>query len=619
MCGIAGIFGPGAESSRKELERMLTAIAHRGPDDRGIRMFPEAAIGHVRLSIIDITGGAQPMALNNRWHISYNGEVYNFPELKLNEEKNGTIFRGNSDTEVVLHLLANCGIEGLKRLRGMFALALWDNERQEALLARDRMGIKPLYYCNYKGRLYFASEIKALLAALPYRPELDKNSLHLLLNFRYIPGESTMFAGIKHLAPGHCLKWTADGIKILSWSPQKTVTGPKSPEELALTLRQAVKRQLVSDVPLGGYLSAGIDSATILALSETSYPTFTINTGDSPAEAAGAARTAAIFHSPNLQQDVNPEMNAILYRLIWHLEVPKVNGLQTALVARLAKSKVKVALSGLGGDEIFLGYNIHAWMSMIHGLPPGLSAVAKFLGKKATAVCPAPLVNGEEIRRSLFLAANLGNWSRCYGILRNVWDSTAIRNAVYGQEMLKAETDNAFRLLEDMWPRDEPDPVMATANFELKQKMVNDLLLQEDRLSMAFGLESRVPFLDEDLVDCAMAMGRNRLMRNGEKKGLLKHLAHQWLPEEIIKRPKSGFQIPIHKFYPEKLSGICKKILTRRRLQEDGLFNPDFVEKIINARPHKLLRWHYFLLYLILGTTIWIDIFQNGKNIGDWE
>lgn len=608
---------------------MIDAIVHRGPDGKGTLLFDHACLGHVRLSVIDLAGGGQPMSTpDGKLHISYNGELYNFRELKKELESNGVRFQSNSDTEVVLLAYRQYGIDAFNRFRGMFALALWDSQRQEGLLVRDRFGIKPLFYANFNDQMIFASEIKAINKALPNQPEMNLRGLHLLMNFRYIPGDQTLFTDVFHLPPGHCLKWENGNFRIIKWEekPKNAIHNICDIEHIRDTLVSAVKKQLVSDVPLGAYLSSGMDSSTILALSiknkglsAENFPTFTIQTGDSRFEAQQAGETANFFGVPNHQEPLNIDLDNILPRLIWHLEVPKVNALQSAMVARLAGKYVKVALSGLGGDEIFLGYNIHRILALLESSSTGLKrGSAYLLGHAGQTIFGLMGLRFEELKRGCQALRMLPDFASIYGIIRNVWDSPVNRKRIYGPRMQAENFENAATVLKMNWP-DNNDPVTAAAVYELKQKMVNDLLLQEDRLSMAFGLEVRVPFLDEDLVRLLSSVDRRRKMPGAKLKSLMREVVSEWLPREIINRPKSGFQVPIHQFFNSHLRPFCHKYLSRKRLEKDGLFNPDFVESILKARPHKSLRWHYFMLYLMLGANIWLDIFEQGKEIPKWN
>jgi asparagine synthase (glutamine-hydrolysing) len=629
MCGISGYFGRATVNDSNHLiGTMLDMIAHRGPDGRGLKSFDEAGLGHVRLAIIDIDGGQQPMATEDkRYWVSYNGELYNFREIKKRLLSKGIHFKTNSDTEVLLKAFVANGVEAVTEFRGMFSLAIWDNYKKEGFLIRDRYGIKPLFYKTYKSQVFFASEIKAINKALDSSPGIDLTSLHKLMNFRYIPGERTLFEDVKHLPPGYLLHWTSAGYSIKKWATGTLSFADSTTVDTCKDLLEsAVHRQLVSDVPIGSYLSGGVDSATVLALSvkdryilPVDFPTFTIRTGDSLLEGRHADETARLYGVPNYQEEFDSNLEGNLHRLIWHLEVPKVNAYQSAMVARLASKHVRVALSGLGADEIFLGYNLH---KMIHNLGRINSSFSNFLvkavGNAITNMMSPFGLSTEEYSRGGQVLESLPCFSKAYGIIRNVWDSSANREKIYGERMLGQDLPDMFDYIESKWPEGD-DHTKNCANFELENKMVNDLLLQEDRLSMAFGLEVRVPFLDENLVGSLTALPSAARIPGGKLKKLMKDSVSEWLPETILQRPKSGFQIPVHQMFVSHLKPLADRFLSPARLEKDGLFNPQFVNNIIQAKPSPRLRWHYFMLYLMIGTNIWMDVFQNNTTIPQWS
>ena len=628
MCGIAGFWGYNMAGAEALIHRMLDTISHRGPDGRGTTCLDHACLGHVRLSIIDIEGGRQPMCTSDkRYWITYNGELYNYQEIRTELRQDGFSFQTNSDTEVVLQAFQHLGSTCLNKFRGMFAMAVWDDQKKEGFLIRDRFGIKPLFYTILHNQIIFGSEIKAILTFPQVNRFLDLDALHLLMNYRYIPGVGTMFKNIKHLPPGHLLRWHDGYFSVQEWISKPAIqTSKPSIDEIKTTLQTAIKRQLVSDVPLGSYLSAGIDSSTILALSlkhstksSNEFPTFTIKTGDSPLEAVNATETAHFFGVPNFQADVDTNLDNQLARLIWHLEVPKVNAYQSALVANLARKQVKVALTGVGGDEIFLGYNIHRYLDRLHAINKKIQPILLACGKLSQPLLSHMGLYFEEYARGCQALSALPDFCRIYGIIRNIWDSPDNRARIYGPRMLEHNPDNAFLFLNKEWGNNDSDPVAACAEFEIRNKMVNDLLLQEDRLSMAFGLEVRVPFLDEDLVHLVSSISSRDRMPQGNPKGLMKTIVSEWLPNNILNRPKSGFQLPIHNIFETHLKPLAIKYLSRNRLEKNGLFNYNFVASILKAKPNYRLRWHYFLLYLMIGTSIWIDIFEKNEPIPPWK
>jgi asparagine synthase (glutamine-hydrolysing) len=620
MCGLAGWFSPAPSppDAGDRLASMLDAIAHRGPDGRGAIVGPHFGLGHVRLAIIDLATGAQPMhAVDGSAVIVFNGEIYNFAALAAQLRAAGHAFATRSDTEVILNLYRAEGVAGFARLRGMFALAIWDYRTGGGCLARDRYGMKPLFYAaGSDGALAFASEAKAIGAASSKARGLDENALHLALNFRYLPGTRTLFRGIRQLAPGTVLEWHAGGSRVHAIGPW--------PQGRALSdlaaLEDSVHAHLVADVEVATYLSGGIDSAAVTALARRHsigrLRSFTVAVGDDPAEADHAARTAALLDVDNVR--VEPDDARVdLARLVWHLEVPKVNAWQSAEVARATARHVKVALSGLGGDEWYYGYNLHRWldqgMRAARWAPRWLRALADVAAGAVPVLGAAPW---SEPERALRAFGALNDWPRVYGLLRNLWDAPRLRSAIYGPRLLDRPLDDAYEELRAHWPAD-PDPVQAAARFERRHKMVNDLLWQEDRMSMAAGLEVRVPFVDPQVEAAATAVPRAELMPGGRLKAHLRSILGPLLPAEILARPKSGFQVDAVAFFGDELAPFARAFLNEPAIRRYGLFNPRFVGAILARPRHRWLRWHYFLLYLMLGAHVWLELFELRRTPAD--
>ncbi|MGN7613173.1 asparagine synthase (glutamine-hydrolyzing) [Magnetococcales bacterium HHB-1] len=625
MCGFVGWFGAPPEDNQSNhqskkilLEDALNIIRHRGPDGSGIYMDDHAALGHVRLAIIDPKGGQQPLLdYQKRAVIAYNGEAYNFLEYRKKLQQQGFKFQTRSDTETVLALYLEEGWQSLGHLSGMFALALWHPEKKQGLLIRDRQGIKPLFYRQEKQRLLFASEAKAIRPLMAQKSALDETALHLLLNFRYIPGDQTLFKGIQQLPPGGVLIWSEKSIQQYQLPPYPTSDHAFHIDHFRTLILKAVDHHLVSDVPVGAYLSAGLDSATIVAAikekdPERLIPTFTIEAGDSPLEADGATETARFFGISNERQPMSENFADQFSKLIWHLEKPKVNAFQSHEVAALAGKHVKVVLSGLGGDEIFLGYTLHRFLwwheKITHN--PLLSTLTKISGQIGASILGSiKTTRLEEYQRGLTMLSQLGN-PKAYGILRNLWDDPKQRSRLYGPRLLDHTLPNAFDWLEDHWSHKQDNFFDQAVAFENRHKLVNDFLWQEDRMSMAEGVEVRTPFLDEQLNAVMQSLSWNERMPQGQAKGLMRQLIQPWLNEEILNRPKSGFQVDAAMFFERFLKPMIPEYLSQERLEKDGLFNPLFIQDILKQKPNKKLRWHYFIIYLMLGTTMWLEQFE---------
>lgn len=618
MCGIAGWFSPAPITSGEalpQLQNMITAIAHRGPDGQGYVCTGHAALGHARLAIIDLEGGQQPLKDQTRdVTIVFNGEIYNYPLLRRNLQARGHVFATHSDTEVILKLYLQEGVRGFDNLRGMYAFALWDGERQRAFLARDPQGIKPLFYRFDHGRLSFASEAKAILAGGHAGAELEEGALHLLMNFRYLPGTRTLFRSIEQLPPGEILQWDAAG------RVQRSVIIPPAAApsaDILAALEESVTVHLTADVEVAAYLSGGMDSAAVAALAAKKKPalrTFTLRVGDDPREADHAAETAALLGIKNQVMDCHADMHSLLPKLIWHLEAPKVNAVQVALLAGHTVRHVKVALSGLGGDELFLGYNLHRWLAQAHTLsricPAFLSrSLGNMGGDVIRRLQGAPW---SEAERGMGILGVIPDWPRAYGLMRNVWDSPLLRRRIYGPRLLDSTLPDAFDVIRERWPG-QRDPVMAAADYEWREKMVNDLLWNEDRCSMAVGLEVRVPFVDTVLASAVSRLDRRALMKGGRPKAWLRRRLRTLLPAQVMQRPKSGFQVDAPRFFHEFLRTMAHDILSEEALRRHGLFNPRFVRQVMALPPVSRFRWHYFMLFLMLGMHLWMERFVTAN------
>lgn len=620
MCGIAGFFETqhGGAPRLNRLKAMASAIAHRGPDGEGFWTDDSAALAHRRLAIIGLASGSQPMlSSNDRAVISFNGEIYNYKELRQQLLASGYQFRTESDTEVILALYLSGGVTAFNKMRGMFAFALWDTQEKTGYLVRDPMGIKPLFYRHsHRSGLEFASEAKAILAGGDCAAVLDETALHKLMNFRYIPDQTSLFRGIAQVPPGGVYRWSEGG-----FSRQADIAPDVKCEsdEIFAVIQQSVAYHTVADVEVAGYLSGGVDSAIVVALAKQQVPnrfrTFTLDVGDNPLEAKYALATANELGVDNLAAPMQLDP-AYLVKLIGHLEVPKINSLQVGLLAKHASHHVKVALSGLGGDELFLGYNAHGWMAKADFLRQHFSQATSTGGSLAHSIYQLGTTQyWSERERALLVAKHISRPSTVYGLLRNLWDSEVARQEIYGPRMLAADLPSVFDWIDGEWPQNS-DSVLAMRDFEWDRKLVNDLLWQEDRCSMAHGLEVRVPFVDTTVKHACWHLPRRELMRNGEKKGLLKQAAAPILSSRILNRQKSGFQVDAPTFFRDHLMPLAEYYLSPEVVKRAGLFNPKFIEKVLRLGNEKRNRWHFFMLYLMLSTHIWLDIFEGGGSAG---
>jgi asparagine synthase (glutamine-hydrolysing) len=608
MCGIGGWFSrsPRHEHGAKRLVELTEALKHRGPDAVAALELDHVGMAHTRLAMIDLVSGDQPMwSADRRVVIVLNGEIFNYRELRADYEARGARFASQSDTEVVL---AGYQIEGsavFGRLRGMYAIALWDVLEQRALLARDPLGIKPLFmHEDRHGTLSFASEAKGLLSFLDGLPTLDEAALHLLLNFRYVPGDATLFRTVRQLDPGQCVEWRpASG-----WRATRIVSSLSADtDDLESVLVDSVRAHLVADVPVGCYLSGGIDSGLIAAFARhlgADPPTFTLAVGDDPAEARNAAETARILGLRNTQAALGDDEVQRLPRMLWHLETPKVNSVQLFRLAELARTEAKAALSGLGGDELFAGYNVHRIFRLASRMPAGTSRLAASAVQLVHSRAAVPF---GEYARGLEIVAAGRDWPRAYALLRNIWDRPELRRWLYGPRMLDAPLRDAVDLVRERWPVAEA-PLTAMMGFEWDNKMVNDLLWQEDRASMAAGLEVRVPFVDVIVRESVRRLGPPSV-----GKVLLRKVAAHHLPRQVLQRPKSGFQLDAPAYFETHLRPLARIWLSHDRVRDYGIFSESAVATLLHLPPRKRYRWHFFLLYLMIQTHMWLEIFERGR------
>lgn len=629
MCGVAGFFSERrlAEPDQVRIKTMTTALQHRGPDSNGIWVGRNCALGHARLAIIDLATGQQPMHLpEHQLSISYNGEIYNHHQLRTQLIALGARFHGSSDTEVILHAYNHWGIEGFKRLRGMFAFALWDERKHEGTLVRDPMGIKPLFFHQKNKSVAFASEAKGILAGLRQAkvetPGINPEALHLLLNFRYLPGNLSLFEGIKQLQPGEIFRWSLDdGLRSLGTllsKPERQVVHGRNQRNLPQTIRDtlggSVEAHMVADVEVGAYLSGGIDSAAVVALAHPKPRCFTLDVGDDPQEARNAERSAQLL-GVEQQTGTLDDDNSDLSQLIWHLETPKINAYQVQQIARFARTRVKVCLSGIGSDELFLGYNVHSIMRQAHQLKrwlPGMvhGPVGALIAGSARSLHRQPW---SEPERAGLMLRHLGDWSSVYGLVRNIWDSPNMRQTLYGPRLLDTPPSSVQDWLANHWPESSTDPVAAMATFERHNKLVNDLLWNEDRCSMSVGLEVRTPFVDQELLNVTAGLSTGQLMPGGQKKGLLRTALREVLPAEILNRPKSGFQVASGPVFHAHFKQLADQLLSPEAIRKTGLFNPATIQKWRQLPATKAYRWHYFFLHLVLMTQLWLHLFEDNQ------
>ncbi len=558
MCGICGIyhFGSGRPVDPDALDAMTRSIAHRGPDDEGVQVFGSLGLGFRRLSILDLSpAGHQPMSDPERrvW-VVFNGEIYNFPELRRELEATGVKFRSTCDTEVIVQGYLRWGADVLRRCNGMFGLAIWDVSNRKLMLARDAMGIKPLYYRLGDGSLYFASEIRAITAGTGERPSLDPISANLFLRYRYTPAPLTIFKDVRKLAPGEMLT-VADGAWALSrWydfqpKPLSPAPSADAADEALLDLyRRATKRHLISDVPVGLLLSGGIDSGLLLGLMSAdgaTRPTFTVGYGATfkDDELTDAAETARWFKAPNAAVWLDRgEFERALPRVVSILEEPVAASsiVPMYFVAQRARRDVKVALMGQGPDELFGGYKRH--LGVRYG---GVFRQLPLWLRTALAAGVAHLPRNETLKRATYALAiedRLERFQRIFSLL-----PAAAVDSLFQDGMLEGDPGDAVR---QCWAPlrsavNQLDELNGFQLVELRSSLPDELLMYGDKLSMVHGLEVRVPFLDREVVEYAQCLGSEFKVRRGVRKWLHRRVCRNFLPASVLNRKKRGFAVNV--------------------------------------------------------------------------
>ncbi len=624
MCGICGVLSPGGagERDRDLVRRMTAAIVHRGPDGDGFYDGDRVVLGMRRLKIIDLATGDQPIFNEDRTvAVVFNGEIYNFPELRRDLEARGHRFRTRADTEVIVHLYEDHGDGFVHRLNGMFAIALWDDRRRRLVLARDRLGVKPLHLMEWNGRLHFASEIKSLLAAGRPR-EIDPQALSEYVSFEYIPAPRTIFRGVSKLPPA-CMAVVEDGaapritrywdVRYGSAPGPDGAAGPidgrpagEIAAELRERLKESVRKRLLSDVPLGVFLSGGIDSSSVTALMAELVPgrvrTFSIGFREkSFDEIPYARRVAERFGAEHTEFTVGSDMvRDLTPGLMGYLDEPLADAsiIPTYIISKLARAHVTVALAGDGGDELFCGYDTYkawrvarAWRRLPRALRSGLA------GRVASLLPASEKRLSFEFKAKKFLSGiehrpEVANtiWWGAYGPA----ERARLLSPDFAASLGGADP---YAAILDRLPADPPaDELDRICYLDLKMYLQDDLLVKVDRMSMANSLEIRVPFLDYTFVEFAAAIPRRLKLRGSTTKSILKRAMAGTLPRDILGRRKIGFDIPLGPWLRNELRDFVEDTLAPARLRAHGAFDEAFVGRVLREHMagqhnHRQLLW----------------------------
>jgi asparagine synthase (glutamine-hydrolysing) len=623
MCGIAGIynFRSGRPAAPSELRAMGACMAHRGPDDEGY--FEEGPLGlaHKRLTILDTSRrGRQPMFTEDgQLAITFNGEVYNYLELRADLEARGHAFQTQTDTEVILRLYQVEGESMLAKLNGMFAFAIWDRRTKRLFIARDRLGIKPLYFTVNADGVAFASEIKALFAVTPERPKVNLEMLDAYMSVGYVPTERTLFQGIEKLQPGWCMTVDRDGPHPRQYWDLEPVTEEMSEDDcvhrsLGL-LRDSVRLQLRSDVPLGVFLSGGVDSSAVVALMHEmgirDIRTFTVAYDFGPEfdETRYARQVAEKFGTIHREIFVTPqEFRDFIPSLVWHMDEPVTESAAISLffVSKLAREDVVVVLSGEGSDEVFGGYPIYKYMAAL----------------ERYRLLPEPLRRG---MINPMLNRLGGKWNK-YTELSNQplasrytgvsFYETSPKDALYRPEIKNLFNGSAMPgLVGRYYDKTEGlDPLLRMMYLDVKSWLPDDLLVKADKMTMATSVELRVPFLDHRVVELGGRIPPRFRIKGWETKYILKKAMEPYLPKEILYRGKMGFPTPLARMFQGELRGYVAGVLESDRCMDRGYFRPEVVRTLV--REHAAgERDHHRLLWQLLVLEEWHRKFIDGETV----
>ncbi len=621
MCGIAGVvsFQNNPTISNDKLKAMVDTLYHRGPDEAGMAIHGNAALGMRRLSIIDLSGGSQPIYNEDKsiWTV-FNGEIYNFPDLKKELTDKGHIFKTNSDTEVIVHGYEEWGNDFPKHLNGMFAIALHDQNRNKFFLVRDHIGIKPVYYSFSNKRIVFGSEIKSILESNLVEKELNMDALGEFLSWEYIPGESTLIKSINKLEPGKFLEIDISNPKC---NPQEywdvpfysnsssNLSEAEWIEKIDWQIQKSTKMQMISDVPLGAFLSGGVDSS-LIAASMGSVKTFSIGFDDPTYNELGWARKVADHLGVDHKDEIiKPDVLDLFNHLMQFMDDPigDFSIFPTYLVSRLARKHVTVSLSGDGGDELFGGYETYLAnhkANQFQKIPsflrkgmiePVINSINPTAKKKGLINKSKRFIEGLQYENELSHA----RWRLFIGdaVKQNLFSQDAFSNIKINS------ADHIIKLFNKAGDRGE---LNRSLYVDVKSYLVDNILTKVDRMSMAVSLEARVPYLDPDVVDLAFQVPESLKTNSNTTKIILKKVAAKHVPNECIYRPKEGFSIPIKNWLNNEFKPLMSDLLDEQKIKSEGIFNPTMI-KSLKDEHHSGTANHSHILWALI-------VFHDWKN-----
>jgi len=623
MCGIAGKFNFCADRpiDGERLHAMTDVIAHRGPDADGFHIGRGIGLGHRRLSIIDLSTGDQPLANEDGsvW-VVFNGEIYNFADVRSELVALGHRFRTRSDTEVIVHGYEQWGEGVVDRLRGMFAIALWDERRRRLLLIRDRLGVKPVYYSVTSSGVTFGSEIKALLEDPDVPRGWSAESLDAFLALQYVPCPRTMYEAVWKLPPGHLLI-AEDGRVVVKRYWDLTFAGDGEPsreeeylERLDALVTESVRLRLVSDVPLGAFLSGGIDSSIVVGAMASTCSSRVVTTSvgfdEHGFDELSYARTVARhFGTESHEKIVKPDIVDLLPKLAWHLDEPFADSsaVPTYYVSAAAREDVTVALSGDGGDEPWAGYARHKverWEATARGW---LGASGGRLAGQLAGALPLRVRGTRSLRHLALSPAEACARKHAYGLFDG--DRGAIYSRDFAAAVADADPFAGFRLAYDACP--SADPVDRALYVDVKTYLVDDIMTKVDKMSMAVSLEAREPLLDHKLLEFAATVPASLKLKNGQSKYLLRRLLEKRVPKAIVDRPKHGFEAPIGEWLRGPLAPMVDALLLDGRMKDRGVLDDGAVRRLWHEHRDGV-QDHRHRLWSLTMLELWFRQFVDG-------
>lgn len=621
MCGICGIYGI---EDKNLLKKMTSILSHRGPDSEGYFFDKNINLGHKRLSIIDLISGNQPIYNENQsiW-IVFNGEIYNYLELRKLLENKGHRFYTNTDTETIIHCYEEYDTNCVRKLKGAFAFAIWDGENKKLFLARDRLGIKPLYYSIINRNFHFASEIKSILEYDEFERKVDIKALNEFVTFRYITNSKTLFKNIYKIPPAHFLEFSTNDIKINKYWDLKENIEKRQEDYYINTLRNlldiSVKRRLMSDVPLGVYLSGGLDSSSITALmskyTEERIKSFSVGFGEDLPNELDFAKIAS-EHFETEHREINVELDEtikLLPKIIWHLDEPIGDPaiVPTYFISKLAKERVTVVLTGEGSDELFTGYLRYKMMLTTKKFA---NLIPDFIKKILIGNFVKILPYSSNLKRSLSFFQNSDEIKRYLNVIALFDENEMIK-------ICKFDFNNKIgvKIIKSYFDKFSTENLLNKILYhDIKTVLAEDFLMKIDKMTMAGSVEGRVPFLDKDIVEFSMSIPPNFKLNKGEEKYILKKAMNDLLPKVIMRRKKRGYDVPIDAWFKSELKNVLLDYLENNK-ECKRFFDFGYIKKILKRQESISNRynvnWYNSLkLWSLLGFFVWYEVyFKKGR------